>query len=58
MFDDTYCFLLSQDQRTPAHIAAYNGRVDILRMLHQYGVTFNTKDKVSFMIFPVIMGLQ
>ena len=41
--------LLSQNLDTPAHIAAYNGHVDILRTLHWHDAKLNTKNKVSFM---------
>ena len=40
--------LLSQNQETPAHAAAYCGHVDILRTLHQHSAKLNTKNKVSF----------
>ena len=39
---------MSQNQNTPAHIAASNGNVDILRTLHSNGAKLNTKNKVSF----------
>ena len=39
--------LLSQRQRTPAHYAAANGRVEALELLQEHGTLFNLVDNVS-----------
>ena len=58
MFNYITYTLLSQNQDTPAHIAAYRGHVDILRTLHNNGAELNTKNKVSMcdsIIVPVMV---
>ena len=42
--------LFSQDQLSPAHIAAYKGHLDILKTLHHNGAKLDTKDKVSLCV--------
>ncbi|TMW55574.1 hypothetical protein Poli38472_010456 [Pythium oligandrum] len=42
-----YLGVFGRSQKNPVHVAAYNGNIDALELLHSYGFEVNTLDKFS-----------
>ena len=51
MLED-YCDTSLQVSQTPAHWVAMQGRLDVLKVLHQNGADLSLRDKVSVTCIP------